>query len=298
MKKTFLFTLIVLVCSTAALAQRAPARAAAAKPVIFAVLNDGKMIEPIAYVNKGKLEAPAGGDAERSLLAAFHRNYYKAGASYRLIFGGANGGTVKVRKADINADCSKNMADVATTATGTPLKGFVMALATNAPGKSPATSYRRRPTAEERSEIEELVKAEFTAQKLTPGTLRYHNLTALDVDRDGKAEMVGSYWVEVDKFTRGLLFFIAGKGTNGKYSFGHKEYQSIDQSKVMSGEISHLDEGVYHELLLDVFDYNGDGVAEVFTYTRSFEGAGFNAYARSGGKWTQVFDGSNYHCAF
>ena len=59
-----------------------------------------------------------------------------------------------------------------------------------------------------------------------------------------------------------------------------------------------VDEGVYHELLLDAFDYNGDGVAEIFTYTQSFEGSGFSVYNRDGGKWTKVFDGSNYHCGY
>ena len=66
----------------------------------------------------------------------------------------------------------------------------------------------------------------------------------------------------------------------------------------MSGDIKNIDEGVYHELLLDVFDVNGDGVAEVFTNTASFEGAGFGVYSRAGNKWTKVFDGSNYHCGY
>ena len=66
----------------------------------------------------------------------------------------------------------------------------------------------------------------------------------------------------------------------------------------MSGDIKNIDEGIYHELLLDVFDVNGDGVAEIFTNTASFEGAGFGVYSRSGGKWTKSFDGSNYHCGY
>jgi hypothetical protein len=190
------------------------------------------------------------------------------------------------------------MAVAETRVDKTPLKGLVMGLATNVPLKSTAPLYRRRPTAAERDEIEKLVRAEYSKQKLTPETLRYQNLTALDLDHDGKAEMVGSYWVEVDKAKRGLLFFIAEKGDGGKYSFGHHEYRLIDQGEVMSGEIKSVDEGVYHELLLDAFDYDGDGNSEVFTYTQSFEGAGFTVYRRDGGKWTKAFEGSNYHCAF
>jgi hypothetical protein len=67
----------------------------------------------------------------------------------------------------------------------------------------------------------------------------------------------------------------------------------------MSGEITALDEGIYHEMLLDTLDYDADGTGEIFTHVRSFEGAGFMVYKRgAGGKWTKVFEGSNYHCAF
>lgn len=283
----------IALASASTFAQKAPA-----KPIIFAVLNDGKSLEPIAYVNKGKLEATVDGGAESSIITAFNKTYYKVGTAYRLIFGGANSGTVTVKSSNAKADCAPNMATATTKAVKTPLSGFVMGLATNVPGKSAAVSYRRRPTAAEKSDVESLVQAEFSRQKLTPKELRFHNLTAVDVDNDGRAELVGSYWVEIDRQTRALLFFIAAKGTDGKYAFGHHEYRTIDQSGVMSGDIKNVDEGVYHELLLDVFDANGDGTAEIFTYTQSFEGSGFNVYGRSGGKWKNVFEGSNYHCGY
>jgi len=268
-----------------------------AKSIIFAVLNDGGTLEPIGYVNKGRLEQPVDGSDELSIITAFNKTYYKAGAVYKLVFGSANGGTVTIKSSDVNAECSRNMATVVTNATKTPLKGLVMGLATNAVIKN-TNSVRRRPTPAERTEIEAIVKNEFVAQKLAPKTLHYHNLTALDLDNDGKPEFVGSYWIEIDNLTRGLLFFIATQNKSGKYAFGFKDYQSVDQSKVMSGDIKNVDEGVYHELLLDAFDYNGDGVSEVFTYTQSFEGAGFTAYAKVGGAWKNVFEGSNYHCAY
>ncbi|MFZ1701986.1 MAG: hypothetical protein WBO10_14085 [Pyrinomonadaceae bacterium] len=278
--------------------QKRAAKPPTKKPIIFAVLNDGKTLEPIAYVNKGKLEAPVNGSDDAKQITAFNANYYKPSASYRLIFGGADAGTVTVKSSNSKAECSANMATVSTKAVTAKLDGLVMGLASNVAGKSSGKSYRRRPTAAEREEIEDLVRAEFTKQKLTPTVLRYQNLTALDLDNDAKAELVGSYWVEVDRQTRALLFFIASRGQNGKFSFGHHEYRTVDQANVMSGEIAAVDEGVYHELLLDVFDFNGDGISEVFTYTQSFEGSGFHVYGRSGAKWTRIFDGSNYHCGY
>lgn len=303
MKNSYFSRVTIALLVTAFLAIGVPAQKAkpavqAVKPIIFAVIDDGKSIEPIAYINNGKLQEPVDGGDEPSIISAFVKKYYRSGTAYRLIFGGANGGTVTVKSSSPTSDCGKNIGTVITKAAKTPLKGNVMGLATNATSKSTAASYRRKPSDAERNEIEVLVKAEFAKQKLTPKILRYHNLTAVDVDNDGSAEMVGSYWVEVDRLTRALLFFIAEKGANGKYSFGHREYRSVDQASVMSGDIKNVDEGIYHELLLDVFDVDGDGVAEVFTNTASFEGAGFGVYSRSGSKWTKSFDGSNYHCGY
>ena len=291
--KVLFVSMLLSITSSMAVAQKT-----AAKPIIFAVLNDGKSLEPIAYINKGKLDAPVSGGDEANIIAAFDKTYYKPGTVYRLIFGSANAGTVTVKSSNPKGDCGKNIGTATTSSTKTTLKGLIMGLATNVPIKTTTVSYRRKPTVAEKEEMDALAKAEFVKQKLTPKVLHYQNLTALDIDNDGKADFVGSYWVEIDKLTRGLLFFIASKGSNGKYSLGYKDYRSVDQANVMSGEIKAVDDGVLHELLLDAFDYDGDGAAEIFSYEQSFEGAGFNVYRRSSGKWTRVFEGSNYHCGY
>ena len=291
--KCLLVATVLFSMTVSAIAQKSTA-----KPIIFAVLNDGKWLEPIAYVNKGKLDSTVNGGDEQNLIEAFNKIYYKPGTIYRLIFGAANVGTVTTNTSNAKSDCAKNTAQITTTSTKATLKGLVMGLATNVPLKSTNASYRRKPTAAEKNEIDALVKAEYIKQKLTPKLLHYQNLTALDVDNDGKAEFVGSYWVEIDKLTRGLLFFIAAKGSNGKYALEYRDYKSIDQANVMSGEIKAVDDGVLNELLLDAFDYDGDGTSEIFTYIQSFEGAGFNTYRKNGSKWTKVFDGSNYHCGY
>ena len=278
-------------------AQKTAARPGATKSIVFAVLNDGAMLEPIAYISNKKLSPPVNGSDAQNIIAAFNRTYYKPGAAYKLIFGGANAGTVTVKSSDAKSDCSKNMAVALTKATKTPLKGLVMGLATNAQIKA-RERLRRRPSSAEKEEIETLVRAEYLKEKLTPKELRYHNLTVIDVNGDGNIEFVGSYWVEIDKLTRGLLFFIGDKPKDGKARLGYSEYRSVDQASVMSGEISSVDEGVYHELLLDSFDYDCDGTNEIFTYVQSFEGAGFHAYKRAGGKWSRAYEFSNYHCGY
>ena len=284
--------------STNTFAQKAKPAVKTAKPILFAVLYDGKTVEPLAYVNRGKLENPVNGSDDSGIVAAFGKSYYKPGTAYKMIFGGSNVGTVTIKSFDPKAECSSNMATVTTASSKTKLSGMRMALATNATITNKAASYRRLPTPAERSEFEALVRSVFVKNKLTPKELKSQNLTALDVNNDGKAELVGSYWIDVDRLTRGLVFMIAEKGSNGKYSVGHSDYRSIDQNSTMSGDIKNVDEGVYHEMLLDVFDSDGDGTAEIFTYVQSFEGAGFTAYKRDGGKWTNVYEFSNYHCGY
>ncbi len=285
-----------LVASAAAQKKRLPGKAKT-KPILFAVLNDGGTIEPFAYIEKGKLTQAAGGNPDSKTFA---KTYYQSKPVYRLIFGGADDGAATIKSFDPTAECAQYMANITAAPVKAKLKGLVMALATDAP-TSKAKGARRLPTPTERSEIESLVRAEFTKQTkndTVSRNLKYHNLTALDVDNDGKAELVGSFWIEPSPDERDLLFFIADKGANGKYSFGYSDFHAVKKDDVMSGDLKMLDTGILNELLLDVYDYDGDGTGEIFTYSQSFEGAGFKAYRREGGKWTKAFESSNYHCAF
>ena len=307
MKKTifakfFALTFLVSLSVSAVAAQKKrPATQQKAKTVVFAVLNEGSVIEPIGLIDKGELVATSGGDDAAAKLSIFSKTYYKPKTVYKLVFGGVDAGTVTVKSNDPKSDCGKNMAQVSFVSPKAKLKENVMGLATNAAVKK-GTGVRRLPTATERTEIESLVRAEFIKNKVSASVaknLKYHNLTALDVDADGKAEMVGSFWVEPSATERAMLFFIADKGANGKYAFGYSDFGAMKKEEMMEGsEISMVDSGVYHELLLDAMEYDGDTTAEIFTYVQSLEGAGFNAYSRRGGKWVKAFEGSNYHCGF
>jgi len=298
--RTLFIGLGLLVLSVSAMAQRRAPRPKAVnpKPIIFGVINDGVAVEPIAYINKGKLEVPANGSDDGGVIGTFVKSYYKPGTTYRLIFGGADAGTVRVKSGNAVGDCAKNMGNVTVSSSKVAIKGFVMGLATNAPKGSKAAGLRRKPTTQEKAEIDALVKAEYQKNKLTPKLLHYQNLTAIDVDGNGTVELVGSYWIEVDRLTRALLFFIADKNSKGKYSISFSDYRSVDQNGTMSGDIKDVDKGIYHELLLDYYDVDGDGTAEIFTYIQSFEGAEFNVYHRTGQKWTKMYDFSNYHCGY
>ena len=263
---------------SAAFAQKQTKPSAKPKPVVFAVLNDGQTLEPIGEIDKGELVETTNGGSEPKELKQFVGNYYKPNTKYNLIFGGKSNGTVTVKSSSPESDCAKNQATVTTQSARTKLKGFVMGLATNASVEKTAAGIRRMPTAAERAEIESLVRAEFIKQGVSSNAakkLNFHNLTALDVNNDGKAELVGSSWVDSSAKEKNLLFFIA-EMNGGKYSFGYSNYTKVTPDDLMSGaELKVLDEGVGNELLLDSFEYNGDKSAEIFTVTQSFEGNNF-----------------------
>lgn len=298
--KLLVFSLISSIFTLSVFPQKRPATQAKTKPIVFAVLNDGGWVEPIAMIDKGELVPASDGGDESAKVLNFTKTYYKPKSIYKLVFGGVEAGTVMIKSSDPKSECAKNMAQVTIAAPKAKLKGMVMGLATNAAVKK-GTGVRRLPTPAERTEIESIVRAEFAKEKVSSGALKnlkYHNLTALDVDADGKSELVGSFWVEPSPTERALLFFIAEKGSDGKYKFGYSEFRTVKQDEVMSGDIKNVDEGIYHELLLDAMEYDGDTTAEIFTYVQSFEGAGFNAYSRREGKWVKAFEGSNYHCGY
>jgi len=307
MKKLYLTALVLFVCAAGALAQPKTAKpkptpkpqvvSSATRQIIFAVVNSGSTLEPIGYVSKGKLSETVNGSGDKAQIKSFSKTYYKAGQSYTLVFGGSKAGTVSVKSSNANAECSPNTANIRASSGSVHLGKLIMGLGTNLKVGS-AASTRRKPTAPEKSEADAIATAEFLKEKLTAKTLHYQNLTAINVGGTNGDVLVGSYWIEIDKQTRGLLFFIADRGKNGKYSVGYREYRKVDQADVMSGNISAVDEGIYHDLLLDYLDVNGDGVAEIFTYQQGFEGAGYTEFQRQGSHWVKAYEFNNYHCGF
>jgi hypothetical protein len=252
---------------------------AKAGPIILGVIYDGTSVEPIAFVDKGKLVTPEDGTGNEA--GTLSKLYYKTGSKYSLIFGGVPNGTVTVSKSNMGTECGGSSAEVSIQSTKTKLKGFVMGLATNIAPKAKGSGVRRLPTAAERSDVEALIRAEYAKHKVPAAAykqLHSHNLTAVDVNGDGTAELVGSYWASPKTTERGLLFFIAEKNATGKYAFEYSEWDNYTADKVMSGELKDLEEGIYQTLLLDVFDYNGDGTAEIFTLAKAFEGNNYSVF--------------------
>lgn len=294
-------TTVILIIGSVANAQR-PSKGLpkAERRVYFAVVDGGESIEPIGVTVNGKFLGDDE-DGKDEISDADLSVYLAPKKTYQLIFGGAPAGTVTVVK-KITGECAGNSASVSISGSSAKLGGFVMALAaTVSKTGTPAKSFRRLPTAAERSAIEKLVRAEFAKGGVPSAalkTLHYHNLTAIDIDNDGKAEFFGSFWAAPTKDSRSLLFFIAGGADKG-YPFEYKEIQTLKADDIMSGDLNDIDTGeVLSELLLDSADIDGDGVNEIFTTTQAFEGRNFSVYKRKEQTWERVHGAYNYRCGY
>lgn len=217
--------LIAVLLVSAALIVDAPreldsATSAAGQPrksaVVFAVsVESGEGSMDAVVIVDGKQLRATYSDEQKDKQKSFANQYFAAGRVYRLIFGGGEAGTVTVKK--WSEGCNNVHAEV-TPSTSARLGGKVMALATSSESLGKRASARRAATDSERMQVLALVKSIYS-QNRTPATLissiKVTNLTATDLDGDGKYEVIGSFTSEAkNKFERDL-FLIAGPAAKG-----------------------------------------------------------------------------------
>jgi hypothetical protein len=179
-----------------------------------------------------------------------------------------------------------------------------MALATNSDSLGTAKGSRRAPTNAERAAVMPLALAAFrqkgVAASLLP-SMDTVNLTATDLNGDGKAELIGSFVVKKTKGgqERFVLFLLAEPDGNA-YKPALSNYERFTQKDMMSGaSIDAIGQtGVYTERLVDHLDLDADGTSEVVTMKLGLEGDGYTIYRKQQGRWQTLYEFSNYRCAF
>jgi hypothetical protein len=282
-------------------------REGAASTVLF-VVSANKLpaasITPILIIEQGAYKEPVAGDSSAEEISRFAADYYQKGRKYRVLFGGSEAGSLTVKRSTKDEECMRTEAEVALQSPAR-LNTNVMALATNsdALGREPPAS-RRAPTASERAAMLPLARSAFK-QKGVPDSLLPSldtvNLTAMDLNADGKAELIGSYIVKKIKGgqERYVLFLLAepqGKG----YTAGLTQYAQYKEEDIMSGgDIDAIGQsGLYTERLVDQIDLDQSGVAEVVTITNGFEGDSYMIYSKKSGGWQKIYEFGKYRCAF
>jgi hypothetical protein len=259
-------------------------------------------IVPFVIIENGQFKQPIAGDSDEAEMTSFAGAYYSKGHRYRVLFGGGEAGSLTVKESNKDKECSRSSADV-TLRSSAKLNRNVMALATNSETLGAAKSTRRSPTAAERAALMPLVRGVYKQKgvpaALLPGLMTV-NLTALDLDNDGKSELIGSFVVKKQKggaARYALFLFAEPQGTS--YRTTVLQYERYTDNDLMSGAtIDAIENGVYLERLVDALDLDNDGASEVITERDGFEGDTYLIYKKQGGKWNKIYEFSNYRCAF
>jgi hypothetical protein len=255
--------------------------------VVFAVSAEsgtGSM-DAIVIVDGKQLRAPYS-DEQKDKQKSFANEYFAPGKIYRLIIGGGEAGSVTVKK--WSEGCNNVHAEV-TPATTARLGGKVMALATSSEWLGKRASARRAPTEAERTAVMVLMKSIYS-QNRTPASLipeiKVTNLTATDLNGDGKYEMIGSFTLAAkNKFERDLFLIAHQQGAAMRADFvKFQAYQPPPETFLSSIDF------------IDQLDLDGDGTGEVFTTQGGFDAYGYLIFKKIGGRWRQVYDAIGDAC--
>lgn len=278
------------------------------RTVVFAVFGGTGTLpvrmEPMLLIEGGQYKEPVSGGSDAEEITGFSNQHYRKGQKYRLLFGGAEAGSVTVTKSTRDEECFRTGAQV-TAQTTARLNRNVMALATDSSslGLEASERSRRTPTPAERTQALELARAAFrqkgVAAPLLPN-LEVINLTAIDLDRDGKMELAGSFVASkrTRKQERYALFLLATP-EGASYRTALSNYGKFTEADIMSGtDLNTVNQGTYVERLVEHLDLDGDRTSEVVTISEGLEGVTYYIYKRQGGAWNKVYEFGNYRCAF
>ena len=251
---------------------------AGGETVIFSLMKDtvaGFYIEPIVIISGSKYtEPPAGGDA--SVMKKFTDTYFRVGRQYRVIFGGGDAGSVTVQKY-IEDMCGNLLAEVGVQTTAR-LGGQVQALVVSADKIGSGASSRRAPAEAERASALEIARVVYGQRRVGAALvkkIKTVNLTAVDIERDGKFELIGTFQIDGTNEAKHNLFIIFEPTAAGKYKAAWNWYAN----------------GYEDTKLVDVVDLDGDGMEEVIAEGFEIENNLYVIYKRQSGTWRQVYKG-------
>lgn len=274
-----------------------PARVIAQKPqpkkdrtlVVIVSRPDGDdrqgNLDAVVLVENGKLQQPYPENNEAA-QRQFASKYFSSGRKYRLTFGGGEVGSATIKGFDMGCN---NIHATATLEDGGRIPAHLSALATNSDSLGRKPSSRRAPTDAERAAMNQLVTQIYRARGATRAVLRSvvtTNLTATDLDGDGKLELIGSYTAESKTKTRKDLLLIA-EPDGAAFKSVLVKFQAYKLPP--EGFDSAID-------FVDQLDLDGDGVAEVFVQQHGFDAYGYSIYKKSARGWRLVYTTTGDAC--
>jgi hypothetical protein len=276
-------------------ARQPPVRKTFAGTALFVVSGEGDASAPqehsmdaLALFDKGKFTDPVG-DGDSSKEKPFAEKYFKAGNRYRLLFGGGDAGQVTVENYSEGCNTIHSKVNVEgavnNTESASKIKGRIYALATDSETLGKKAPSRRALSAAERAAVMTLVKNIYRQHGTSNALMRLlqvGNLTATDLDGDGKFEVIGDFRIEANPNSltgaRRDLFLIASpSGAGFKAELANfQAYKKVDD---FGRGLSFVDQ----------LDIDGDGTGEVVTMGEGYDGYGYTIYQKRGGVWREVY---------
>lgn len=282
------FALSLLACAqvSGGARQKPSAAAQGGGAVVFSVSKYESSVtaEPVVIYRGGAYVVPPIDDDAGT--GSFAREYFRPGRKYRILSGGGDAGTLTVNK-HMEQGCVGIVAE-AQAETQARLGGRVKALATDSQTMGRGAVSRRAPTEAERARAVELARAAYAKNGVgsaLAAKMEVVNLTATDLDRDGRFELVGSFLVEKKDaapitYTLFLIMEPAGDAFKAAWEWFHKGHED-------SYEDRHF---------VDQVDFDGDGVGEVVVMGSYYESNDYVIYKRQQGRWRPVYKGGGGGC--
>jgi hypothetical protein len=260
-------------------ARKKPQAQRVAGTVIFAVnrYEDSVTLDPIVIFNNGQYSNPLP-DENESFAKQVAAKFLRAGQKHRVIFGGAEAGTVTVKE---RFESEIGLTTTASLQSSIKLSDEVKALAASSDRLGGKQNSRRAPTPEERAAMMTLMNETYARRGVAATMLakvKTNNITAIDIDADGRAELIGSFEIaDQNQNSQNLLLIAELK--NNQYKSALVWYKKGGESDSEARR------------LIDVLDLDGDGVAEVFTMNSYYESTDFTIYKKVKGVWRSVYQG-------
>jgi hypothetical protein len=167
------------------------------------------------------------------------------------------------------------------------LGGEVQALATNSKTLGQQPTSRRAPNESERAEALRLARAAYQSKGVPAALIKKMqtlNLTATDLDRDGRAELVGNFMIEEKEKLLGYSLFMiyepAGASFRPAVTWYHKGAEGDYASR----------------RLVDQLDLDADGVAEIIVEGQYYESNNYIIYKKQAAGWRQIYEGGGGGC--
>jgi hypothetical protein len=247
-------------------------------------------IEPIAVVRR----VPFGPDKvafddppeDEQLI----KEYYRTGAKYDVIRGGVPSGLVTVLPAD-NAACQPVEQPVQRSGSATPRWRSSDAVAGNSLALGKLASPLRPPSADETRELMAIVRRLF-AIKAVPATaldrITSENVVAIDLNGDRRIDFIGSFHVR-DSRNGHSLFAVVMRDSTGALRADVIRY---DRSLTAKDDIA-----AKHWTLVDVEDFDGDGIGEIIVQNHGWEWWSYDILKlRREAEWEVVYSGGGSGC--